>query len=288
MIELPPPLYFNARKALEGIEINALFALAVIEQHVTGKIFVDSLQNPTTFYIAHPYGMSLLVGQTTHKAFNHCLKEYLENTTQVRNRVEWLQVDPTAEWMVALEELLGETLVKTPENNTQEISKILYYQRINFHFSRAKYDARKVESRNHGCSIVRTSKEMFELMEGSVIPKYFWDNAEAFASKSMGYTMLDNEERVLATSFASFVIGNKLELGIETNAMYRGRGYAYAVASRLIDFCLEHAFEPIWACSSINKGSYTLAEKLGFEIVKKIPYYKLPYHAEQKTKGMHV
>ncbi len=277
MIELPQSSYNMIKKLLEGIEINTLFALAVVEQQVKGRIFVNFLENPTTFYITHPYGMSLLLGETTHPTFNHHLKEYLENKMQLRTSIEWLQVYPALEWTQTLENLLGDSLVKFPQNSSQETSKILYYQRINFNFFRSHYNAHKTENIIDGYRIVKTSKEMFEHMKGSVIPKYFWNSAEDFETKSVGFSAIDNEGTLLATAFASFVIGSKLELGIETNTNHRSKGLAYAVCSRLIDFCLEHELEPIWACSSLNHASQKLAEKLGFEVVREIPYYKLPF-----------
>jgi hypothetical protein len=33
--------------------------------------------------------------------------------------------------------------------------------------------------------------------------------------------------------------------------------------------------EPVWACRLENDGSYKLAQKLGFEPVLEIPYYRL-------------
>ena len=60
MIELEIKDYSKAVEALKKVQINNLFARAVVENHVSGKVYVDNPDNPTTFYVVHPYGMSLL------------------------------------------------------------------------------------------------------------------------------------------------------------------------------------------------------------------------------------
>jgi len=277
MLEFPVSQYGTLIKQLEGVTINTLFALSVLENHVRGEVFVDSLIKPSTFYVNHPYGMSLLFGKTTNHSFNENLKAYLENKLGKRKKVEWLQVFPLREWEAVLANLLGDTLVTHPHDGCSDTAKILCYKRINFQFSKESYYAKKPHYSMSSCRIEKTSRELFERMNGSVVPKYFWNSVEEFEAKGIGFSLMDSHGVLLATAFASFIVGNKLELGIETNENYRGKGYAYAVSARLIDFCLEHAFEPIWACSSINLGSQKLAEKLGFHIVREIPYYKLPF-----------
>lgn len=280
MIEFPVSQYGTLIKQLEGVTINKLFALSVLEHHVHGEVWVDSLVNPSTCYIRHPYGMSLLFGKTTNHLFNQHLKVYLQNKAGKRRKVEWLQVFPLNEWTDVLQNLLGDALDEHPQDGCIDERKILCYQRLNFQFSQERYDAQKPKYFISGCRIEKTSKELFERMNGSVVPKYFWNSVEDFEVKGIGFSAMNSEQELLATAFSSFIIGNQLELGIETHENHRGKGYAYAVSACLIDFCLEHAFEPVWACSSINMGSRKLAEKLGFHVVKEIPYYKLPFRAK--------
>jgi RimJ/RimL family protein N-acetyltransferase len=56
---------------------------------------------------------------------------------------------------------------------------------------------------------------------------------------------------------------------------YRGKGLALHACSALIDYCLEYNYEPVWACRLENYASYKLAQKLGFDPVLYMPYYKL-------------
>ena len=65
MILLETKDYYKVANSITTVEINTLFARAVIEQKVQGKIYVDGiLESPQTFYIQHPYGMSLLFGKS--------------------------------------------------------------------------------------------------------------------------------------------------------------------------------------------------------------------------------
>ena len=47
--------YGKAVESFKKVTINNLFARAVIEQTVFGKIFVNDKPNPKTFYVVHPY-----------------------------------------------------------------------------------------------------------------------------------------------------------------------------------------------------------------------------------------
>jgi hypothetical protein len=59
---LPPASHIKAKEPLAKIQMNTLFARAVVEGHNPGKVFVDDVKNPSTFFIAHTYGISLLFG----------------------------------------------------------------------------------------------------------------------------------------------------------------------------------------------------------------------------------
>ncbi|WP_459929838.1 GNAT family N-acetyltransferase [Desulfosporosinus burensis] len=98
---------------------------------------------------------------------------------------------------------------------------------------------------------------------------------DQFQNKGIGYSLIYDGE-VASTAFSSCRFENQLEIGIETLARYRGKGFALYVCSALINYCLEHGLEPIWACRLENIASYQLAHKLGFLPTLFIPYYRLP------------
>jgi len=116
MILLDKNNYDKVTEPLKAVKVNHLFARSVAEEQVIGTIYVDNPDNPTTFYIVHPYGMSLLFGDIDHHDFNSHLLDYLLNTSKVRDKVEWLQAYPDS-WNIKLAALVGEKLIKSHDND---------------------------------------------------------------------------------------------------------------------------------------------------------------------------
>jgi predicted GNAT family acetyltransferase len=65
------------------------------------------------------------------------------------------------------------------------------------------------------------------------------------------------------------------EIGIETLAEHRGKGYAEIVSTEFIKQCLKNGQVPVWSCRLENTGSYRLALKLGFRETVRVPFYRL-------------
>ena len=274
MNELLKENYHKVIGALKEVKINNLFARAVVENHVSGKVYVDDTDNPTTFYVVHPYGMTLLFGKHDNQEFNRAFKDYALNKSNIRNTHEWMQAYPE-QWDSTLQKLFADCLVKSSDNNLNQTKNIIELNtRVNFKFNSPKYIDLKKGIKIPPTSAVRTGKKEFENMQGTVIPLNFWNNADDFIDNAIGYSTYYKNE-LACTAYASFIMDDFLELGMETVPKFRGNGLARYTCSKLIDYCLENDFEPIWACRLENIGSYKLAIKLGFEDVLQIPYYRL-------------
>lgn len=273
--------YYKAEEALEKVDINKLFAVVVAKRIISGKIYVDDVSNPSTFYIIHPYGMSLLIGNTENQQFNQALQSYLLNQKHERQKVEWLQVFPDL-WYKKMETLLGANLIKSEQGHAQDNSqagKVIQNTRVNFVFNQAKYLANRAQfTPDKESKIIRTDEKIFSDESGSVIPKYFWNDAQQFLEMGLGFSLIYNtngSEVAAATAYSSYIVGNMFEIGIETKVQYHGKGFGAVVSSYLINYCLKNGLEPVWSCRLENIASYKLAQKLGFEPVKYLPYYKL-------------
>jgi GNAT superfamily N-acetyltransferase len=246
-----------------------------VEKHVTGSIYVDRSNEPGTFYIVHPYGMSLLFGDTEQDDFNLQLLDYLLNTSKVRGKADWLLAFPGS-WNRKLMVLLGVNLISSKDNPGSSLnSKIEQNTRVNFKFNSDKYVKFKRDHITGAFKVFRTDVRMFENMQGSVVPMYFWDNAKAFLKNGVGFSII-REGKPVSTAYSAYMHDNQLELGIETLESYRGKGLALYTCSALIDYCLKNKYEPVWSCRLENIGSYKLAQKLGFEPTVTLPYYRLP------------
>jgi GNAT superfamily N-acetyltransferase len=274
MKSLDKKFYGRLTNHLKQVRINNLFARSVIEGKVSGQVFVDNIENPKTFYVVHPYGMSLLFGDSKNTEFNNKFLNYSLNTNKIRDKHEWMQAYPN-DWDKVLSELYSNRMIKASENIENIESGIIELNtRINFKFNREKYIVNKQMILPQTCEIVKTDMNIYKEMMGSVIPSCFWDTAEDFISNGIGFSLLYNN-KLAATAYSSFIHDNLLELGIETIPEFRGKGFARLACSALIDYCIENDFEPVWACRSENTGSKKLAEKLGFEVYREIPYYRL-------------
>jgi hypothetical protein len=271
MVLLDKEHYEKVIEPLKSVAINHLFARAVVEKMKDGKIYVDSLKNPKTFYVIEAYGMSLLFGDWTNSVFNNKFKEYALNHNNIRDRYEWMQTFPD-EWNDTLTNLFGMDLVDSV-NNKKETRIIELNTRVNFKFSHEKYANRKKIDIS-GIEIVKTDANVFRNMPGSVTPKYFWDDADDFLKNGMGYSLFYNRQ-LAATAFSSCKIGDLFEIGVETKSEFQGKGFAQIVCCALIDYCIENTFTPIWSCRLANTASYTLAQKVGFEVAYEKPYYRL-------------
>ncbi|MBE0655853.1 MAG: GNAT family N-acetyltransferase [Bacteroidales bacterium] len=271
---LQPDSYYKVQTPLNKIGINTLFARFVVEKRVKGAVYVDDIERPETFYIVHPYGMSLLFGKTGNDEFNSGFIDYSLNINKTRNRYEWLQVYPD-EWNKELLARLGDNLVESEDNKGNTFNKkIEKNTRVNFKFNKERYLDFRTKYISKEYTIVQTNRELFGKMEGSVVPKYFWNSPEEFLNDGVGFSLI-YENKLVSTAYSAFILEKQLELGIETIDMFRGKGFAMYVCSSLIDYCIDNGYEPVWSCRLENIGSYKLAIKLGFEPTLYIPYYRL-------------
>ncbi len=266
--------YKKAIDSLKTVKINSLFAKSVVEQHVKGRVYTDDTTCPKSFYIVHPYGMSLLYGDPENKTFNERFVDYMLNQKHKRDRSEWMQAYP-GRWNRVLVDLLADRLVKSNgENSTQNNRCIGEHVRVNFRFNPDRYQKFKADIRYNGYKIIPADAQVYDNMTGTVIPKYFWRNAHHFLEDGIGFSLII-KGCLAATAYSSFLHGDKLEIGIETLPNFRNQGLASVVCSALIDYCIANQFEPIWSCRLTNGGSYHLAIKLGFDPVASFPYYEL-------------
>lgn len=273
MILLDKNQFHLLREPLSKVSINHLFARSVIEHCIEGTVYVDDTINPKTFYVIHPYGMSLLFGDHTNINFNQLFKQYALNINKSRTNYEWMQVYPT-QWNGVLMDLFGNNCIAVSENKNKSTTAIEINTRLNFRFNKEHYLAQRKNFMGSGVRIERTDRKSFTEMKGSVIPSYFWNDADDFVKQGIGFSLYD--DGILAsTAYSAFIHDKQLEIGIETIHAFRGKGYASLSCSALIDYCIQNAFEPIWACRLENIGSYALAQKLGFEVTLELPFYKL-------------
>ena len=274
MIKLNPSQYKRVIDSLKEVTINHLFVRSVIEGKVDGTVYADHAEHPEVFYVYHPYGLSLLFGKSEHEAFYSWLKNHVLNFSGNRFKPEWLQVFPESLNQSFRDLCIGRIRNVSGVSGESRFDLIEEHTRVNFSFNQEKYlRFRRTLSPVH-YPVLRTDREMYEQMQGTVLPRFFWKDADQFVSQGIGFSLMV-EEKPASTAFSAFIHDHQLELGIESAERFRGKGFAIYTCVALIDYCLENQFEPVWSCRLGNTASYRLAQKLGFEPTFEIPFYRL-------------
>ncbi len=276
MILLDTNQYNKLIDLLNKVTFNHLFAGAVIDGRVKGRVYVDNVESPQTCYLVHSYGMSLLFGDYNNRVFNQAFAVYALNSEKARNDYEWMQVYPDG-WNTILEAMFARSLVKSSDAVPKAPLPVIQLNtRVNFKFNEAKFlrIEQDMPDLEPGIMVVQDVPGIYNDMKGSVVPAHFWDTAEDFSNYGTAFSLYHNGD-LASTAFSSFRAPGQLELGIETTPSYRALGHAQIVCAALIRYCIDRCLEPVWACRLENTGSYKLAEKLGFEDVLQMPYYRL-------------
>lgn len=263
--ELGKAEYRRLVEPLRALAMNTLFARAVVEQDAPGRVFAYPAESPSVVYVLHSYGMSLLYGDTGIPEVNDRLLAQIVSTHRTAD--EWLQVSPDT-WAARLARIS----VPVPCSD-QPAPVVEQYTRVNFRFSPSAYRVRRPGFSDAAHRVARAGHAAFA-MPGSVVPRVFFRDVENFLSAGTGFAVVIDDEPV-SLAFSSFVTSSQLEIGIETLDRYRGRGLATLACAALIDDCLARGLEPVWACRRENTASYRLAETLGFEPVRYLPYFRL-------------
>jgi RimJ/RimL family protein N-acetyltransferase len=284
VIDLDPRATDAALASLRALPINTLFVQSVLRGHADGRCQVDDPRAPGAFYAVHAYGMALLWGRAAAATEAAWLAWLRRRLVAPEHPAEWLQVYPDA-WVATVEAALGDQLVATGSPGDRA-GGALRCTRLNFAFDRERYGRARgaLEAAIAAATVAPTSAAMFAELEGSVVPRRFWRDAGEFAASGGGFSVIVDGAPA-ATAFCSFRHGAQLEIGIETAPRHRGKGLARIAACALIDHCLAHGLEPVWACRLENTASVRLAGALGFVAVAEIPYYRLPSGTARGTVG---
>lgn len=263
---LPKNYYFKALDALDKVSFNTLFVRPVLEGKAHGFVSTDCLKNPSAFYVINEYGMSLLFGHISDDFLNNQFWSYAINDNGSRIQKEWMQVHPV-EHEVRLNELLS-------SRQKSEPLKVKSHRRINFKFNECSFRDRTFSILPPGISVAPISERTFREFGSLVIPRFFWSSFSQFENNAKGFELREADQ-VVAVAFSAFLTSSELELGMEVHHQKRKLGYGVLISAQLIEYCVANMLNPVWSCNLSNKGSYNLAQKLGFEPTLNLPYYEM-------------
>ncbi|ACB76459.1 GNAT family N-acetyltransferase [Opitutus terrae] len=283
MIPLPTKAYSLALERLRTLPFNTSFAEAVLTGSARGFAYADDPERPAAFVVGIPAGMTLLFGESGNAGFVRAVYDYVTSADGARRRMELLQAWPDA-WEHRIRDWMTGRIVSGHEVEAAKLTpaqamtahpgKIVEWVRLNYTLDVAQFRSRPRKPLPAMCRIARVGPEGFDV-KGSTVPHEFWDSAEEFVRRGIGYAVW-RDEQIASLAFSAFVVAGQVEVGIETRSGDRGLGLATHACAALIEHCLAKEIEPLWSCRQGNRGSEATARTLGFVETQQIPYFALP------------
>lgn len=283
MIPAPPSRFAELLPLLRAPGFNVYFARAVLEGRNQGTVYVDETERPRAAYILHPCGMSLICGFPCAESFKDALVDHMLDTGRVRGSAELAQALPDA-WHGTLSERLGPRLLGFADPRRTGLDpaavqrlgegRVVEWRRLNYEFDRASFEAMAGAPLQEGLRLERAGGDVFGPWQGTVLPRFFWDNPGAFMRDGVAFAVYEGA-RPLCVAFSAWVFDDALEIGIETRPEARGRGLAKAACAMLIRHALARGLQPVWSSHIANQASLALASSLGFRVTRQLPYYRL-------------
>ena len=219
----------------DNISIGAVYPRAVMNGLQSGEVYTDG----RSVLIWHHCGFSWLCGR--------CSESLLSGTERLRTAG-------------------GRRLVLFTENEKVkeyfETRGASVGRRLFFSYSGGQADIKVPE----GFGIMAVGPKLFESLEGRVVPKMFWRDAEEYLKAGKGFCIM-NGSKPAAWAFTASTDGKEADIGVETAEEYRSRGLASAAASLVLNAVISSGMRPVWACDSANAASQALARRLGFELI---------------------
>lgn len=114
-----------------------------------------------------------------------------------------------------------------------------------------------------GYELKEIDNQLLKKISGEIVPSLFWNNENYFLEKGKGYCITCNND-IASWVFSAAVSTKEIDIGIETKPKYKQQGFGMIAANKMIQYTIEQAKEPVWACHYNNVASEKMAEKLGF------------------------
>jgi len=228
---------------------------SIIYNKKKGKAYVDCLNKPSVAGVLSDDGWFYLIGEAGDDDFNSQLENFLISRIIV-DKVSILWFGIPEEWRK-----------KIVENTTVVVND---YPRVQYKFFGYDYDMYSMMNFEYKLKAINLDNidEVFEYNKDLYT---FWESKELFIKNGFGYILLDDNQ-IIGHAISASVEDGEAEIDIQTEKQYRGKGIAGYLASSLIEECLQRSIVPKWDCSVENKASNKLAQKLGFQMIKKYPF----------------
>lgn len=250
MKELERVQFSKAIPFLNDIDFETAYPYSITENCQQGRIFTDDDENPHTVLFWHYCGFGYLAGEAGNSEFNTGLRKLLSGTFEADQKRFMLHTHD-----IKWDERIAD-LVKDMDN-------ITFGQRHIFRFDKKQYESHEYTvPETHTVSEINAA--ILAKLNGRIIPGFSWHTPEAFLKSGKGYCLLNNGN-ICCDAFSSGIGNKQIDIGVETNEQYRGKGLGTFVAAKMVDYALNKGYVPAWSCDVKNNASARIAEKVGFQ-----------------------
>lgn len=220
-----------------------------------GRVYGNRLEELSVAAIISEDGWFYLLGTETDEYFNDRLENFIiQKTIKQKKPLLWFGISQS--WKKRLE--------------TYDLLSIGEFPRVQYEFNYDEYMRNSFAIPPYLLEPINR-ENVQKVFESNEEIEGFWGAKENFMKYGFGFLLLDKGNIVGHAQSASVEDG-EVEIDIQTDKSYRGKGVATYLASCLINECIKRDLIPKWDCAVSNESSNKLAVKLGFRKVKEYPF----------------
>jgi len=236
MIRVTPEHYSEYISWAERCTSNRVFPMSVAQSYQIGEIFTDDIHSPETVLFWHYCGFAYIVGEISDKILEEIVGDIVAG------------IDRRMVLITDNEDVVNYVAQKFPD-----IGK-----RIEYGHSGSVADIHA----DPDITITPVDEDNIDLITGNIVPSFSW-HQDDFLKKGFGYAAFCNG-KYSGVAFSSAVSSSEVDIGVEVDPSYRGRGIASALCACMVRDIISQGRKPVWAHGESNKGSRHTALKCGF------------------------
>lgn len=228
----------KVRHLICSIDAPTVYPLSIAEGFQSGEIYADDTDNPKAALFWHRCGFAFAGGILSDDFLSDIISMMKHPSEEHRNRL-------------IIHSFNSSLFVFSDEIEKKE-RQIFSHSGEMQHFSVPE-----------GTELCPVTGDNYHLISGRIAPPFSWESKEEFLKNGFGFCLMKNGS-VLSCAFSSAVSNKEIDIGVETNEQFRGRGYGIITSSAMVNEILKMGKVPSWQCDAHNEGSKRLAYRTGF------------------------
>ena len=213
---------------------NRVYPCSIAEGFQSGDIYVNEGADVETVLFWHYCGFAYISGTVSEII----LQEMVNSVCQQDRRRMLLITD-------------ADLAIRFFRQKGEEIGRRIEYEY-----------AGQIDNTNMNIDIRKIDRDNIHTITGRIIPPFSWKETE-FLNNGCGYIAFDHE-RYCGTAFSAAVSSEEIDIGVEVDPDYRGRGIATTLVQKMCVEAISQGKKPVWSHAETNMGSMHTALRCGF------------------------